>query len=69
MTFILNRLELNDSLQIAGIKDKEGYTVINRAVFENSTIISEFLIKYYKERLFKKLYHEKSVQDPDVESD
>lgn len=48
---ILNKIEVVDSLKIVSITDESGHTLIHKAAYDNTYRISEYLIRFYKERL------------------
>ena len=48
---ILQRIDLQESLQITELMDDDGHNLLHRAAYDNTFRISDFLITYYKQRM------------------
>ena len=52
---ILQRIELEDSLSLPDLYDKDGHNLLHRAAYDNTFRSSEMLILFFKQRLAQHL--------------
>lgn len=58
---ILARIELQDSLGITELYDREGHNLLHKAAYDNTFRCSEMLILYYKQRMASHLKNQAMV--------
>ena len=66
---ILNKIEVQDSLQIVTLTDDSGHTLIHRAAYDNTYRISEYLIQFYKQRLSSHLRQKEAERGNDLSAE
>lgn len=66
---LLQRLDLEDSLTIVDVYSSDGHSFLHKAAYENTFIIADYFITFYKQRMTKylKLKLQSSQSDPNEE--
>ena len=52
---VLQRLDVQEALTVVYMVDREGHTLIHKAAYENSFGICEYLISFFRDRLYENL--------------